>query len=248
MRTLDRQAIRAWRPRSGGRLVAPDGSTLQLRHATDALQEPWFTESRIRRAASPGASQIDIRAFETGPLGTVDGHIAVLLGGDYVAEYAGQGGTFRLAQRPDRSAGLVVWQGRWHEAYCWVNRPDATHAQMLAHLDGLAFTDTPAGLRVRPAPGESYQRITATKHLPGVGMANLTRTALVARELPRWSGHPIRVGEVWRQRIEADIPGAEVAALVCATPSVVISLHPRDGGDEAAALTFLSTLEEATWR
>ena len=248
MRTLDRQAIRAWRPRSGGRLVAPDGSVLHLSHADNPLDEPWFTESRVRLAASPAADEVGVRAFETGPVGTVDGHVAVLLDGEYIAEYAGQGGTYLLAQNADKSTGLVAWQGRWHEAYCWVNIPEATHGQMLNHLDRLTFIDTPAGLRVRPAPGESYQRITATKHIPGVGMASITRTPLVARELPLWSGLKLRIGEVWRQRTEADIPGAELGALVFATLSAVISLHPRDGGDEETALSFLSRLHKVSWQ
>ena len=49
VRTIDREAVRAWRPRSGGRLVAPDGSTLTVKHADSArLIEPWFTENRVR--------------------------------------------------------------------------------------------------------------------------------------------------------------------------------------------------------
>lgn len=247
MRTVNRQAVRSWRPQSGGRLVAPDGSVLNLIHQDNPLSEPWFTESRIRLATSPAVGEVGIRAFETGPVGTVDGHVAVILDGDYVGEYAAQGGTYLLAQNADRSLGLVAWRGRWHEAYCWVNIPEATHSQMLQLLDGLTFTDTPAGLRVRPAPGESYQRITATKHVPGVGMASIVRTPQVARELPLWSGLKIRVGEVWRQRTEADIPGAELSSLVCATLTAVISLHPRDGGDEATALAFLSRMYKVSW-
>src|SRR3982750_626888 len=73
VRTIDREAVRAWRPRSGGRLVAPDGSTLTVRHATSGLAEPWFTENRVRFSGTPEAGSVGGRAFETGPVGTVDG-------------------------------------------------------------------------------------------------------------------------------------------------------------------------------
>lgn len=248
VRSIDRQAVRTWRPRSGNRLVAPDGSILTLRHPNHALSEPWFTESRIRLAGSPAASSVGVRAFETGPVGTVDGHVAVLLDGAYVAEYAGQGGTFLLAQNADKSTGLVAWQGKWHEVWAWVNVPDATHNQMMEPLNGLSFTDMPGGVRVRPRDTEEYQRITATKHLPGVGFAKITQTAAVARDLPAWSGLRVSAGEIWRQRVASDIPGNHKAALVCASPTTVVTIDPRDGGDEEGALAFLSALESAVWQ
>lgn len=228
--------------------MAPDGSTLTLDHPTHGFDEPWFTESRVRLAGSPAASSVGVRAFETGPLGTVDGHVAVLLEGAYVAEYAGQGGTFLLAQNADASTGLVAWQGQWHEAWCWVNIPDPTHTQMLQPLSGLSFTDTPAGLRVRLARTDEYQRITALKHIPGVGLAKISQTAAVASDLPSWSGHKVAVGEVWRQRVGADIPGNHPAAIVLAAPTAVITIDPRDGGDEDTALAFLSAMKSATWQ
>ena len=248
VRIIDRAAVDAWRPQSGNRLVAPDGSTLTLNHPTDQLTEPWFTESRIRLAASPAASSVGVRAFETGPVGTVDGHVAILLAGQYVAEYAGQGGTFLLAQNSNNSTGLVAWQGPWHEAYCWVNVPNSTHGQMLEALAGLSFTDTPAGLLVRPRDTEAYQRITATKHIPGVGFAKITQTARVAQELPTWSGRKVRAGEVWRQEVAADVAGKHPAAIVCASPSAVVTIDPRDGGTEDTAFAFLAALGAATWQ
>lgn len=248
VRTIDREAVRAWRPRSGNRLVAPDGSTLTLDHSTDVMSEPWFTESRLRLAGSPAASSVGVRAFETGPVGTVDGHVAILLQGAYVAEYAGQGGTFLLAQNADQSTGLVAWQGRWHEVYCWLNVANPTHTQMLEPLSGLAFTDTPAGLRVRPPRTEEYQRITATKHIPGVGLAKISQTVAVASDLPTWSGRKVSAGEVWRQEVADDIPGTHPATLVCASPTTVITIDPRDGGDEDTALAFLSAMKSAVWQ
>jgi hypothetical protein len=248
VRIIDRAAVDAWRPRSGNRLVAPDGSTLTLNHPTNQFTEPWFTESRIRLAASPAASAVGIRAFETGPVGTVDGHVEILLQGKYVAEYAGQGGTFLLAQNADNSTGLVAWQGRWHEAYCWVNVPNATHGQMLENLAGLSFTDTPAGLLVRPRDTEAYQRITVTKHLPGIGFAKISQTVRVANELPTWSGRRVGAGEVWRQEVAADVPGNHPAAIVCASPTAVITIDVRDGGTEDTAYEFLAALGSATWQ
>src|SRR5258705_2080662 len=120
--------------------------------------------------------------------------------------------------------GLVAWQGQWHEAWCWVNVAGPTHTQMLEPLSGLGFTDTPAGLRVRVGRTEEYQRITATKHIPGVGMAKITQTAAGASDLPSWSGHKVAAGEVWRQRVGADVPGTHPAALVCASPTTVITI------------------------
>jgi hypothetical protein len=228
--------------------VAPDGSTLTLNHPSNQLTEPWFTESRVKLSASPAASSVGLRAFETGPVGTVDGHVAILLSGHYVAEYAGQDGTFLVAQNAENSMGLVAWQGRWHEAYCWVNVPNATHAQALEALAGLSFTDTPAGLLVRPRDTEAYQRITATKHIPGIGFARVTQTARVANELPTWSGRAVRVGEVWRQEVAADVAGKHPAAIVCATPTAVITIDARDGGTEDTALGFLSALTSAIWQ
>ena len=245
VRVIDREAVRSWRPRSGGRLVAPDGSTLSLGHDTSTLDEPWFTECRIRYSATPQASQVGGRAFETGPVGTVDGHVAVLLAGSYVAEYRAQSGTFLLAYAADRSVGLVAWQGRWHEAYCWVNEPDAVHAQMLDKLDRLAFTDTPAGLRVGLPAGETYQRIIATKHVPGIGFLQVAQAATQVAALPTWSGHPVRVGEVWRQISDAEEAGV-TPVLVCASPTAVVSLHPR-GGTEDAGLGFLAGLNSLNW-
>jgi hypothetical protein len=248
VRTIDRAAVDAWRPRSGNRLVAPDGSTLTLDHPTAPLTEPWFTESRVRLAASPAGSSVGVRAFETGPVGTVDGHVEILLAGKYVAEYAAQAGTFLLAQNADNSTGLVAWQGRWHEAYCWVNVPNPTHAEMLEAFAGLSFTDTPAGLLVRPRKTEAYQRITANKHIPGVGFAKIAQTARVAQELPTWSGRKVGAGEVWRQRVAADVGGEHPAALVCASPTAVITIDARDGGNEDTALAFLTALGSVTWQ
>ena len=248
VRTIDRAAVDAWRPLSGNRLVAPDGSTLTINHPSDRLIEPWFTDCRVKLAGSPAASSVGLRAFETGPVGTVDGHVAILLSGQYVAEYAGQGGTFLVAQNADNSMGLVAWQGRWHEAYGWVNVPNATHAQALETLADLSFTDTPAGLLVRPRDTEVYQRITVTKHIRGIGYARITQTARVANELPTWSGHRVRVGEVWRQEVAAEVGGRHPAALVCATPTAVITVDARDGGTEDTALEFLTALTAVTWK
>jgi hypothetical protein len=246
VRTIDREAVRNWRPRSGGRLVAADGSTLTVKHADSGLAEPWFTENRIRFSGTPEVSDIGGRAFETGPVGTVDGHVAVLLHGTYVAEYPAQGGTFLLASDAVESLGLVAWQGRWHEAYCWVNEPRATHAQMLGRLEGLAFTDTPAGLRVALPSGQSWQRITATKHLPPVGYLTVRKAATEEASLPAWSGHRVAVGEVWRQISDAE-EAAPKPVLVCATPTAVATLNPR-GSSEDEALAFLSKLSTLHWQ
>jgi hypothetical protein len=245
VRTIDRASVRSWRPKAGGRLVAPDGSTLTLKHDTEALDQPWFSECRLRYSGTSAASRLGGRAFETGPVGTVDGHVAVLLDGAYIAEYPAQGGTFLLAASTDRSTGLVAWQGRWHEAYCWVNEAGASHAQMLDHLDKLTFTDTPAGLQVAPPPGETYQRITATKHVAAIGFLNFSQAATRAAELPAWSGHRIRAGEVWRQITDAKDADPK-PVLVCASPSAVVTLHPR-GGSEDAGLGFLTGLQSFTW-
>ena len=245
VRTIDRESVRSWRPRSGGRLVAPDGSTLTLGHETSALDQPWFTESRIRYSGTPEAGRAGGRAFETGPVGVVDGHVAVLLAGSYTAEYRGQGGTFLLAAAADRGAGLVAWQGRWHEAYCWVNEPGASHAQMLEKLDRLTFVDAPAGLRVSLPAGQTYQRITATKHVPGIGFLEITSAAAAAAALPTWAGHRVRVGEVWRQISDAKEADPKVV-LVCASPTAVVSLHPR-GNTEDAGLDFLTGLSALSW-
>ena len=246
VRTIDREAVRAWHPRSGGRLVAPDGSTLTLKHANSGLAEPWFTESRVRFSGTPEASSVGGRAFETGPKGTVDGHVTVLLKGKYVAEYPAQGGTFLLATNTDGSGGLVAWQGRWHEAYCWVNEPRATHAQMLDKLDDLTFTDTPAGLRVALPAGQSWQRITALKHLPSVGYLMVRKAETEEAALPKWSGHRIAVGEVWRQISDAE-EAKPTPVLVCATPTAVATLNPR-GSSEDEALTFLTGLSDLHWK
>ena len=245
VRVIDRESVRSWRPRSGGRLVAPDGSTLTLKHDVSALDQPWFTECRVRYSGTPEAGSVGGRAFETGPVGTVDGHVAVMLTGSYVAEYPAQGGTFLLAANADRSLGLVAWQGRWHEAYCWVNEPDATHLQMLSHLDDLTFTDTPAGLRVGLPPGHAYQRITATKHVPQIGFLQITQAATEAAALPSWSGRRVRAGEVWRQITDAK-DADPTSVLVCASASAVVSLHPR-GGTEDAGLDFLTGLGSLHW-
>jgi len=226
VRTIDREAVRAWRPRSGGRLVAPDSSTLTVKHTDSGLAEPWFTENRVRFSGTPEASSVGGRAFETGPVGTVDGHVAVLLNGTYLAEYPAQGGTFLLAANVDGSIGLVAWQGRWHEAYCWVNEPRATHAQMLGNLDDLTFTDTPAGLRVALPSGQSWQRITAQKNLPSIGYLTVRKAATEEAALPTWSGHRLAVGEVWRQISDAK-EAAPTPVLVCATPTAVATLNPR---------------------
>ncbi|GIH05331.1 hypothetical protein Rhe02_33980 [Rhizocola hellebori] len=245
VRTIDRQSVRSWRPRSGGRLVAPDGSTLSLKHDTSPLDEPWFTECRIRYSATPQAGEFGGRAFETGPVGTVDGHVAVLLEGSYIAEYEAQGGTFLLAATADRATGLVAWQGRWHEAYCWVNEPGATHVQMLSKFDRLTFVDTPAGLRVELPSGETYQRITANKHVPDIGFLQIVQAATAAAALPAWSGHRVRVGEVWRQLSDAK-DASPTTVLVCASPTAVVSLQPR-GGTEDAGLGFLTGLSTVSW-
>ena len=245
VRTVDRAAVRTWRPKSGNRVVAPDGTTLTIKHESAALEEPWFIEARVRFSGNAAASEIGGRAFETGPVGTVDGHVAVLLEGSYVAEYPAQGGTFLLAQRADRSAGLVAWQGRWHEAYAWVNEPNASHAKMLASFEGMTFADGPAGLRVGLAAGETYQKVTVTKHIPGIGFLKATQAAAAATSLPTWSGLKVRSGEVWRQVSDADTDVTPV--LVCAAPTAVVALHPR-GGTEDEGLSFLTGLSSITWR
>jgi hypothetical protein len=216
-----------------------------MQHDTSGLDEPWFTECRIRYSGTAEAGQAGGRAFETGPVGTVDGHVAVLLGGSYIAEYRAQGGTFLLAAAADHSLGLVAWQGRWHEAYCWVNEPDASHTQMLAYLDRLTFADTPAGLRVGPPAGQTYQRITASKHVPGIGFLQITQAATAVTSLPAWAGHQVRVGEVWRQISDAE-EAKPTTVLVCVSPTAVVSLHPR-GGTEDAGLGFLTGLSSLIW-
>ncbi|MEU8611323.1 hypothetical protein AB0C29_25390 [Actinoplanes sp. NPDC048791] len=246
VRTIDREAVRAWRPRSGGRLVAPDGSTLTVKHADSGLIEPWFTENRVRFSGTPEASSIGGRAFETGPAGTVDGHVAVLLNGKYVAEYPAQGGTYLLAANVDGSVGLVAWQGRWHEAYCWVNEPRATHAQMLSKLDDLTFADAPAGLQVGLPSGQSWQRITAFKHLPPVGYLTVRKAATEEASLPAWSGHRVAVGEVWRQISDAK-EAAPKPVMVCATPTAVATLNPRESSEDEA-LAFLTGLSALHWK
>ena len=245
VRIIDRDAVRAWRPRSAGRLVAPDGSTLTLKHTTSGLAEPWFTECRVRFTGTPEASVVGGRAFETGPVGTVDGHVAILLEGRYVAEYPAQGGTFLLAWNADGSMGMVAWQGRWHEVFCGVNLPQATHAQMLAALDDLTFTDTPAGIRVGLPAGQEWQRITAVKHLPDVGYLQVVKAVADPGVLPAWSGHRIAVGEVWRQISDAK-EANPTPVLVCGTPTAIATLTPRESSEDEA-LDFLSGLGTMHW-
>jgi hypothetical protein len=245
---INRSDVRSWKPRSGPRFTLPDGSVLQVSGGTASLDEPWFAECRIGASAlSHSSGGSGFRAFQTGPLGTIDGHVLHLLQGQFVAEYSATGGRYLIASAPDGSAGLVAWRGRWHEAYCWVNDANASHETALGNLEGLAFLDTPSGLRAQLTnPAEEYLRITAVKHVPAVGFLEFTRTADSGQALPRWSGAKVRSGEVWKQKTPPEAGGLGYV-LVHASPEVVTVLNPREGGDEARGLQFLAGLASVSW-
>jgi hypothetical protein len=90
-----------------------------------------------------------------------------------------------------------------------------------------------------------HQRITATKHVPQIGFLQITQAATEAAALPSWSGHRVRVGELWRQITDAK-DADPTTVLVCASASAVVSLHPR-GGTEDAGLGFLTGLGSLHW-
>ena len=46
----------------------------------------------------------------------------------------------------------------------------------------------------------------------------------------------------------ADVAGKHPAAIVCASPSAVVTIDPRDGGTEDTAFAFLAALGAATWQ
>lgn len=187
---------------------------------------------------------------QTGPVGTVDRLVVGLLQGDYVAEYSSQGGSIVLATRAagEGSDGLVAWRGRWHEAYAWVNVPDAPHAVYLDALDGLASTDTPEGLLVRlTRRAARFDRLTVTKHVPGAGLLSFVKPADAPGQVPAWRGARVRSGEVWRQALPEEAVGAGAAVLVHLSRDAVTVLHPDVPTDAAPGLEVLERISSITW-
>ena len=191
--------------------------------------------------------------FQTGPVGTVDRLIVGLLQGDYVAEYSSQGGSILLAQRApdapdDGSPGLVAWRGRWHEAYAWVNVPDAPQSVYLERLAGLTFEDTPEGLLVRLTRADArFERLTVTKHVPGAGLLTFVPAQHAPGQLPQWQGARVRSGELWKQSLpeEAVGPGAVVLVHLCG--DAVTTLHPQRPKDAELGLSLLERVRAISW-
>ncbi len=238
-----------WTHPGGKGLRVADGSRLEVNGIDASMTNPWFSQVRwYVDALGRSPEQRDVRMVQTGPVGTVDRLVDGLLGGDYIAEYSSQGGMIVLASRADASQGLVAWRGRWHEAYAWINVPGAPQSVFMDELRGMAFTDTPEGLLIRlTTPGARFDRLSATKVIPGAGFCEFTRAADAAGNLPKWAGAKLRSGETWRQSLPSEAVGDGAVVLVHATPDVVTVIHPDEPGAEAASLRVLQQVESVRW-
>lgn len=242
-RSIREMADAPWVGHGDASVLMPDGSTLAVSGVDRDMGAPWFLG--IKYNDGPVGTANSIRGLMVGPTGVTDNNVKYMLGGDYVGEYAADGGTVLIAKADDGSAGLVAWCGRWHEA--WAGIPgDATHGEALKTFDGLRFKDTPRGLRIVLGPGKSWNAMTAIKEVPSVGDLIFERAGDRLDRLPTWSGARTRVGEVWRLDLK-DLVGPGKSRLVMANNSVFATLCNESNEADDRGLSFLGRMTDVTW-
>lgn len=248
VRSARASADTPWKGVGGKDVVLPDGSVLRVDGVDQRLTEPWFVSARFTVGVLAGAtSNRETRGLMVAPVGVTDHNVRVLLDGDYVGEYTRQGGTVLVAARADRTQSLIAWQGRWHEAWSWVNVEGASQAQCLALLDGLTFSDSPRGLRVGLGRGMAWERIDVLKNVPGVGELRFERPELRVDDIPRWAGARVRGGEAWRQSLPDDVMGAGRSRIVLVGPQAWVTVLNTAQVADDAGLELVSAIEAVSW-
>lgn len=243
------------------RFMTPDGHIVVLRTATFDVSEPWFCWFTLRTRSqdlSPRGA-VGQRGFMVGPLTALDTAVESVLNGKVRDRFLFAGGEVVIADPADRAIEtLGAWVGPWHVLYGWFSDPLRSAAQITGYFSGLAFTDTPDGLRVRSA-SEKYDRVWVSKQVSGVGRLRVMDGAAGAGLLPAGAGARTAAGEFWRDGPHEHPDGSLGTSYLFGSDNAVALLEPDVGflmfDAEAAArvdsdqraVDFLTDIQELSW-
>lgn len=235
-----------------------DGGTVSMRSRSQQLNEPWFQTVMLRDSRLGSLSEADELSISVGPLGAVDEALR-LMNGAVLNEAPLGSGLLLLAEGTDPAGELLVgvaWIGDWHSAYGLMPAGSQTMSDARALFGTIRPTDTPDGLVIDPN-GRVVSRHYVSRMIPKAGMVTLQPRTSAPSEVPKWTGHVIDVGELWRVPIEGD-----VESLLLITPTVRASISPFDtrgaqvapGAENYLAmdgrnnsLEFVESLSELSW-
>lgn len=243
------------------RFMTPDGHVVTLRTAMFDLSEPWFCWFMLRTRSqdlSPRGA-VGQRGFMVGPPTAVDTAVQGVLNGKVRDRFSFAGGEIVIADPADRTMEtLGAWVGPWHVMYGWFGDALRSTAQITGFFSGLAFTDTPDGLRVR-SRSEKFDRVWVTKQIPGVGQLRIMDGAVGANLLPAWAGARTAAGEFWKDGPHEHPDGDPDTSYLFGSDSAVALLQPDVGflmfdaaaaarvNSDQRAVDFLSDIQELTW-
>ncbi|MEU8216057.1 hypothetical protein AB0C47_09845 [Micromonospora taraxaci] len=230
--------------------MAPSGGVVSIDAPDYDLGEPWLCGFRLRldRPYVGTNPSLQERALQIARSGNCKGIIERVIKGRIVEEASGQGGRFLVARSDLTGSTIVVWQGRWHEVFDFIEDPEVTSLDALRRFDRLSFQDSPVGLRVRtsPVPAETMFAERVYKTVPGVGNLSILPAEQAVDLVPRHRGAQVASGEVWRKEVVSD-QGTRTLLLHATTTTVTIVDPEANNPDETPRLQFLDRLSGVAW-
>lgn len=214
------------------------------------LSEQWFHAFRVK-VDGPYAETGPLprtRAFQVGPVGTVEGFAQNVLGGEVVEQLSALGGTLVIARNPE-DFGIAAWRGRWHDVFVWLNEPGITARQVLSMYDRLEFVDGPLGVLVQTgaSPNETIYREEVIKSVPNVGPLEIIEASMAVDLVPNWSGAKVRSGEVWQLESTSGDGGTRRTFVHASFTAVTVLDAERVSNPDENRLRFLDELVSLTW-
>ncbi|XBB65616.1 hypothetical protein ABFU82_16025 [Nocardioides sp. WV_118_6] len=228
-----------------------DGRRLRMASLTAEFPHPWDEIVKVSNRVLDGTvpDELQIRDVFIAPRGNADGILEHVVDAEVTQVLQAHEGSLHIAEsRRSDLQGIAFWRGPHHEALVWLpSEDDGGYDDPLRGLSGLAFTDLPDGLEIRPAAGQDWviKPDHLGMHVPGVGSLSVRPAEDSLAQIPTWAGRRIDVGELWQAQHDDIEDLAASTYFTFATPTVVANLFPERPDPAArftAQLTFLAGL------